>query len=94
MTALAFLKELPAAARLRTTATSHEVQEFADALRANPGRWAAYPWSGELTPKSRRSRACDINAGRVTAPRAMRCGFEAAVRDGVLYIRYVGGGAV
>lgn len=83
-----FVDELP---NVGTTATPELVACFAESLRREPGRWAVYPWSDELAPHSRRSRASDINAGRRGAPAALRDGFQAAVRAGVMYVRFAGG---
>lgn len=60
------------------------------ALRGRPLAWAKYP-----RPRKSKSAlshsAWLINSADPRAPRAFRSGgFEAAVRDGVLYVRYVG----
>lgn len=88
MTALKveFVDELPG----KSPTPSAAIAEFADVLREQPGRWAKYPWSDELADKTRKSRANDINGGHPTAPVALRTGFEGAVREGVMYVRYVG----
>lgn len=81
-----FVDDLPG----RAPTSSEDIEAFAAALRLQPDRWAVYPWSDELAPKTLSSRASDINRSRSTAPSALRSGFEAAVRGGVLYVRYTG----
>jgi hypothetical protein len=63
------------------------IAEFADALRANPGRWAKFPSQpGAQTPMSNIASA--INTRK--SPRALCDGtFEAASIKGVCYVRYV-----
>lgn len=63
--------------------------EFADVLRANPGRWAK--WPVPMAPRSARTRAAGINHQRQDCPKAVRGGgFEARTQAGVLYVRYIG----
>lgn len=62
------------------------MREFAQALRSRPGMWAKWPTSlhastcGGYTTKIRNG-----------AFLAFREGFDATSRNGVLYVRYVGG---
>lgn len=67
--------------------------EFAEALRDNPGRWAKYPH----TPTSQAGASATahlIRAGHPSAAKPFRGGdFDAAVRQGVLYVRFIGGGS-
>lgn len=60
-----------------------EIREFADVLRANPGRWAKYPTVLAATSVS--TRAHQIRKGALEAfPHG---GFDATVREGVLYVQ-------
>ncbi len=72
---------------------ARRISEFAEILRANPGRWAK--WPNPLVARSARSRASDINVRRIPGcPKALlRGGFEARCRNGELFVRYVGGQA-
>ncbi|MCG7592437.1 hypothetical protein [Mycobacterium sp. PSTR-4-N] len=87
MTALdvEFVDELPG----RSPTPSADIAAFADALRAQPGRWARYPWSDDIAERTRKSRAYDINRGQATAPAALRRGFQAAYRNGTLWVRCI-----
>lgn len=72
---------------------AERTREFAEILRANPGRWAK--WPNPMAKRSARSRASDINVRRIPGcPKALlRGGFEARCRNGELFVRYVGGRA-
>lgn len=83
--AVVFTDQLPGK---RPSPPRPEVQAFADQLRANPRRWAEYPWW--MPERQARSRASDITHGRRTAPVALRQGFEGASRAGTIYVRYIG----
>ncbi|MFE3059087.1 hypothetical protein [Nocardia sp. NPDC059239] len=65
----------------------HDVSvQFAQALRSNPGQWAV--WPGSLSPKSVYAIASRINRGQ---NKAFPVGeYEAAGREGVVYVRYIG----
>ena len=67
--------------------------EFAQALRDQPGRWAKYPEQDGRSPGSLSAAAYRISKGSHLAPKNFRSGFEAVVRRGVLYVRFVGGSA-
>lgn len=82
-----FVDDLPPA---RPFTPSEAIAEFAATVRQQPGRWAIYPWSSNLGHRTLLSRASDINRHRGTP--SLRTGFEAAVRDGVMYVRYIGRG--
>lgn len=86
MAGINFIDTLPGRPLTRT----EDIAEFADELKRNPRQWAAYPWSDDLAYGTRKSRASDINRNQPTAPLPLRTGFHAAVRDGVLYVRYMG----
>lgn len=73
-----FVDEVPAPV---TRARERANREFADELRANPGRWAIYPWPTRY-PHSTKHR---IRHGRAAA---FGPGFEAEVRDGVVLVRF------
>jgi hypothetical protein len=78
---IAFLEKLPEPegkrGRYEATLT------LADQLRANPGRWAAYPFD-LATPHYTKWR---VENGR---SQGFGHGFEGAVRDGTLFVRYIG----
>lgn len=78
-----FMPELPPTGKTRGPSPKHLA--FAKALKENPGMWAAYPQQVKNT--SARSYAAKINGGRwpMFTP-----GYEAASRQGKLYVRYVG----
>jgi len=67
-----------------TKSTNLLLAEFADVLRANPGRWGK--WPKHLSPVSVSSVAARIN--HQTGPIALRGPFEARTSRGVLYVRY------
>ncbi|MEV6070287.1 hypothetical protein AB0L82_27395 [Nocardia sp. NPDC052001] len=64
-----------------TRARERANREFAEELRANPGRWARYPWPTRY-PHSTKHR---IRHGRAAA---FGSGFEAEVRGGVVLVRF------
>lgn len=74
-----FVDELPGSDR------NAELRAFAAALRSNPGRWAKYP--GESSSRSAYNRAYQVRKGSLAAFRDGT--FEAAVREGVLYVQHV-----
>lgn len=67
-----FVDQLPQAAR---PGVGGKDGDFLRDLHANPGRWAVYP--SELKPESMST----------TRQRLRKRGYEAAVRQGVLYVR-------
>jgi hypothetical protein len=81
--------ELPRATR-HTDGGHPLVREFAAALQQKPGVWAVYPLP--LSVNSARAYANSIKKGLATSPVALREGFGAATRAGVLYVRYIGDG--
>lgn len=62
----------------------HLLEQFPEDLRANAGRWAK--WPTRINELSAKQYANTINGNR--HPR-FPDEFEAAVRDGTLYVRYV-----
>lgn len=71
----------------------HLIQEFADALRNRPGEWAEFPIPSK-THKAARMLAYRTNNDLVGTPKALRGReFEATCRDGIMYVRYMAGGA-
>ena len=65
------------------------IAEFAQVLRANPGRWAK--WPKPMAPTSASSMAARINhpERRDWTPQPLRPPeFEARTSRGVLYVRY------
>ena len=66
------------------------VAEFADALRANPSRWAKFPLA--LSESTTRSYATHINARNGSGPKDLISGeFEAKSTGGTLFVRFIGG---
>ncbi|MFC9767659.1 hypothetical protein [Rhodococcus jostii] len=87
MTDFDFVDEIPDRAGSKFNA---QEGEFAAALRNNPGKWAVYYRDfGEDEKHAKYARAQQIRKGALKAYASG--GFEAAVRSGVLYARYVGG---
>lgn len=83
-----FVDELPALSV--TSWKSRRIQEFADALRGTPGRWAKYPFPPG-TRKAGYTKASQIRGGTY---KAFPVGsFEAQYREGAVYVRYMGGQA-
>lgn len=81
-----FVDELPS--RRGPGATDPILVEFAEALRANPGRWAKYPV--ELAPTSRSTVSSSITTN-ANCPKPFRGGgFQSRIVTGVMYVRYVG----
>lgn len=82
-----FVDNLPG----REVGRRHQLVEFADALRANPGRWGKYPRT-HSNPKSAYSAASAINHDKFQA--LLGPEFEATARkeNGVVsvYVRYTG----
>jgi hypothetical protein len=64
---------------------------FAAALKSHPRQWAIYI-PRETQSYNTLSAMCSyINKQHVKAPVELREGFQAAFREGVLYVRYIGG---
>lgn len=61
--------------------------DFANALRANPGKWAEFPVQPD-DPRLRASRAGAIRTGRYAG--LPKDEFETVCRNKVIYVRYVG----
>lgn len=82
-----FVDELPP--RRGRNATDPILVEFAEALRANPGRWAKYPVQPSRVSRASVSSAITRNTG--TCPKPFRGGgFQSRIVTGVVYVRYVG----
>lgn len=82
-----FVDELPS--RRGPGVTDPILVEFAEALRANPGRWAKYPV--ELSRGSRAAVSSTITRNAGTCPKPFRGGgFQSRIVTGVVYVRYVG----
>ena len=64
-------------------------EAFFNALRDNPGRWAEFPAQG--TSGTRGGTAHHIKKGTYSG--IERGEFDALSRNGVLYVRFVGGDA-
>lgn len=83
-----FLDQLPARWRGRN---DDAIAAFADALKSQPGKWAVHPLNSEWSKGYKRSAASNITRGSHLAHSVLRIGYQAALRDGVVYVRYVGG---
>lgn len=91
MSGFDFVDDLPEAGKPGRKADPL-VEDFAAALMANANRWAKYP-KKHASAGGRNTIASRIRTGHALAPHPFRQGgFEAACRDGELYVRYVGGG--
>ncbi|MFJ1461785.1 hypothetical protein [Nocardia sp. N2S4-5] len=89
MSEIEFVDELPIPVGEAGNWKSNAAKAFGDALRANPRRWGKWPTPiGEATCYTYRN---DINGGRKTGFPAGE--FEAAVSDGCLWVRFMGGDA-
>lgn len=80
-----FVDDLPPTGRERSAL----IAEFADALRANPSRWAKYPLA--LSKISAQVYATHINNGNGRGPKDLISGFEAKATRGALFVRFIGG---
>lgn len=67
------------------SAHRRRVQQFAEQLRQNPGKWTIYPWTS--SESSARAMASRISRGKV---QAFAEGFQAVSRRGATYVRYEG----
>lgn len=92
-----FVDKLPAPARHGRTPHPVDAQTAQD-LRAHPGEWGIYPTSakwpdaGEITTRALAQRLHSLKTRIAQAPTGVwRDGqFDAVVRDGQLYVRFVG----
>ena len=93
MTAFEFVDELPKrGARGGGQKPQRVLVDFAAALRENPGQWAK--WPKPVSAVNAPSTAARINNGHPGTPSVLSTGeFEACTRDGVCYVRFVGGAA-
>ena len=82
MSNIKFLEELPRPNRMS------KFSKYFEALRDNPGMWAEYPTKFKNPNSARSARTTIKNAEmrEVKYPGE----FDSAVRNGVLYVRYVG----
>jgi hypothetical protein len=83
---LTFIDELPPSGHTGRKPMS-DSERYAAALRRNKGKWAAY--FRTLQPRSAYAMATQINK-RQNGMALAKGGYEAAVRQQVLYVRYVG----
>lgn len=82
------LSELPVPDRYGRACVNPAYEELAEVCRANPGQWAKCP--DTVSRDAQRSTARRIRVGEGPAP--LRAGFEAAIRNTFLYVRFVGEG--
>lgn len=82
MTTFEFIDELPP--KVSRVTPEGLLDQFVVALRAQPGRWAKWPLDA-------RNHGSDIKRGQMKLFRGGE--FDAICRNGVLYVRYLGGGA-
>lgn len=91
MTAFEFVDNLPNGNEKFGNKPDPLIVEFAEALRSRPNSWAKYPRPTK-SKGSIQALKWLINTGNDRAPKPFRGGgFEATARDGVMYVRYVGG---
>lgn len=85
-----FVAELPARVRTRPEKYSESmlVHRFAAASKRRPGEWAK--WPGPIKPSTAHSYCQKIRQGTQRGFRER--GYQAQVRNSVLYVRYVGAG--
>lgn len=82
-----WVEELPPA---KSRGRQSRYEEFAAVLRENPQRWAKWP-KVYSSPSSAHAMRSNIATGNKGAPPPMRTGkWEAEVREGLLYLRYLG----
>lgn len=81
------LDDLPGAARGAVGQTIWD--QIAEQVKAQPGQWFPIELPGRTTG-AMKSLATRIRSHHISAPKAVREGFETAHRGGVLYLRYVG----
>lgn len=81
-----FVDELPPPAGPWDGMHRRQVQEWAERLKQNPGRWAIYPWTS--TNVAGRALASRISRGK---NQTFSEGFHAVFRRGMVYVRYEGG---
>jgi hypothetical protein len=90
MTDFRFIDALPPAPSDRRG--DRLIADFADALRANPGRWAEYPYPSK-TDSAARTTAARIRHNRGPKPLRRRVvppagRFNACTRKGIVYVRF------
>lgn len=88
MTEVQFVAELPPHGRQLP-----QLVEFVTELKRHPLAWAIFPGQEFMSTAYRRSMASRINIqNKMTnrPPAPLRGDFEAAVRGGVIHVRYVG----
>ncbi len=83
-----FVDELPAAIRTNSDQQCERwlIDRFSAVLRNRPGDWAK--WPADIRASTAKSYGVQIRSGTMRSFR--NGGYEAQVRNGVLYIRYVG----
>lgn len=87
MTAFEFVDELPQDGYKQGARPNPVLVKFADALRANPGKWAKWPLEAK-TKSALNSIVWQINKGHRRLWSDLD--FEARQIDGVLYVRHKG----
>ena len=95
--AVVFVDKLPAPSK-SGPAPHHIDEQTAHTLRQHPGEWGIYPtaakWpdAGEITTRALAQRLHSLKTRIAQAPTGVwRDGqFDAVVRDGQLYVRYIG----
>jgi len=85
VTKFEFLEELPSHGSANRPG-DQLLTEFADALRAHPGMWAA--WPRPVANSTAQTVGSYIRGGRYVSLPANE--FEGRYRGGVAYVRYVG----
>ena len=85
MSEVEFVDKLPPGIGAWDSFSRREAEHFAEALRANPGRWAVHP-GGPRNESAARALSSRINRGKIAA---FAEGFEAAARQGTVYVRFL-----
>jgi len=94
VTEFTFVDELPEPTRGKPT--DPILFDFADALQANPGKWAIYPNQDAMPSNSKAALASRIRCtGRIAhrsppPPPFRGAKYEARVHEKTLYVRYLG----
>ena len=80
-----FLDEIPGDPAPNSRIHRKRMQEFIDAVRRHPGKWAVYPYP--TTDMAARATASRISRGKIAS---FGTGFEAVSSHGRVYVRFLG----
>ena len=86
MSDIEFVNDLPENGRVFNSRLHRQMMaDFAAAAKANPGRWAVWPYPS--TYAAARAVASRISLGKIAA---FGDGYDAVCNQGTVYVRYVG----